>query len=503
MTDPSTTTLDDEQTAAEIAEPTAPAAAKGEKRERHHMDLAVTITDAGPCKKHVQVRVPKDDIHHYYMEAVGEMIDSAEVPGFRVGKAPKQLIQKRYRKELYHQVKQQVLIDSLEQMAEEHELDPINEPDLDLENLEIHGDRDFEYEFEVEVRPRFELPDYTGLLIQRPVREITDADVAAFEQRFLAQYGEHVERDGPAEQDDFVLAAVELSYNGRPLKQIKSLKAQLKPVLRFQDAELQGFDLLMAGVTPGDTREADLTVSVEAEQIEMRGEPVQAVFKVKGVERLQMPELDKEFFDRIGVESEEDLRGQIRSILERQQTYAQRQSARQQVLEKITDSANWELPEDLVLRQTENALRREILEMQQAGFTTQEIHARENQLRQRAISTTRQALKEHFVLDKVGQKEEIEVTLGDIDTEIMMMAFQRGESPRRVRARLEKSGMIENLQAQIYERKAIDSILEKATYEDVPIAAEPEVDVEAVAHSVCGPDGSGAGESLAVGAGEE
>ena len=94
------------------------------------------------------------------------------------------------------------------------------------------------------------------------------------------------------------------------------------------------------------------------------------------VQRLELPEFNKEFFTRIGVESEEDLAEQIRGMLERQTTYEQRQATRRQVLGKITESANWELPEHLVLKQVENALHREMLEMQQAGFTRQEIQRR-------------------------------------------------------------------------------------------------------------------------------
>jgi len=132
-------------------------------------------------------------------------------------------------------------------------------------------------------------------------------------------------------------------------------------------------------------------------------------------------------------------------------------------------------------------MRREILEMQQAGFTTQQILARENELRQKSISTTRQALKEHFVLDRIATKEQIEVSPIDIESEINMMALQRGESPRRVRARLQKSGVIENLEAQIRERKAVDFILRSAQFEDVPApSTSPADDVQALSMSVCG-----------------
>ena len=212
-----------------------------------------------------------------------------------------------------------------------------------------------------------------------------------------------------------------------------------------------------------------VVISSEAEQIEMRGEKLTATIVVGQVKRMQFPEMNSAFFERIGYGDEKNCGDEIQGMLQRQVTYDQRQACRRQVLEKITESATWDLPESLVNKQTENALRREVLEMQQAGFTSQQILARENELRQRSVSSTRQALKEHFVLDRIATQENIEVTPIDIESEINMMAVQRGESPRRVRARLQKSGVIENLEAQIRERKAVDFILRSAQFEDVPV----------------------------------
>src|SRR5690606_33003801 len=150
---------------------------------------------------------------------------------------------------------------------------------------------------------------------------------------------------------------------------IDEFTARLRPVLRFRDAELEGFEDLFKGAEIGAKKEADLTISPEAETIELRGETVHAEFELLDLKRLELPEMNKALFDRIGIESEEELRENIRQTLERQAVYRQRQYARSQVLSKITESANWDLPESLVSRQVENALRREILEMQQAGFT--------------------------------------------------------------------------------------------------------------------------------------
>ncbi len=225
---------------------------------------------------------------------------------------------------------------------------------------------------------------------------------------------------------------------------------------------LEGFDKLMTGAKAGDSREAVIMISLQSPVVEMRGEKVKRHLSVSEVQNLQVPTVDEEFCERLGAADEEELDGMLRSVLTRQMEYQERQETRRQVLDKITASADWDLPESLVRQQTENALRREVLEMSQAGFTREQIMVRESQIRQDALVTTRQALKEHFVLDKIATKEGIECEQSDIDRELLMMSFQSGEPVRRIRARMVKSGMIENLEAQLRERKAVDFILESA-----------------------------------------
>ena len=449
------------------------------------MSLDVEITESGPCLRHVVVKVPRADIDAVHDVAVGELSDSAEVPGFRKGHVPAGLIAKRFRRELADEVKQKLIVGSLEQLAEDHDLEPINEPNLDVDMIEIPEEGDFEYEFDVEVRPEFDLPDYKGLTIDRPVQEVTDEDVDAYLQQFLLQYAHFHDHDGPAETGDTVVVDLAFTHGGETVRTIEEAMLELRSLLRFQDAELEGFDELMAGVAAGEERTAEITVAAEADNVAMRGETLGVTFSVTAVKKTHLPELDAEFLDRLGVEDEDALKDALRGTLERQSEFGQRQNTRGQVLERITESADWDLPEELVTKQTENALRREILEMQQAGFTPQEIQARENEIRQHAISTTRQAIKEHFVLDRIAEEEGIEVDGADLDTEIQLMAMQSGENPRRLRARLIKSGMIENLEAQVRERKSIEVILENAEFNDVegePLVRDP---VATIDQSVC------------------
>lgn len=451
------------------------------------MSLKVDIENAGPCRKKVSVVVPEADVSQIRDSTLDEFAAKASVPGFRPGRVPRRLVESRFRGELADELKQRVLVQSLEQLTMEHELDPIDEPDMDVEAIDVPDEGDFEYSFEVEVRPDVDLPDFESLTLKREVQDVTDEHVQRYLDRMLLEYGEKTANEGAAAAGDYITASVEFQHGGETAREISEITVRIQPTLRFSDAEVAEFDKLMEGVSAGESREADLVISSEASYVPMRGETVKAVFSVSEIHSFQTPTLDAALIDRIGAESEEKLREDIKSVLERQITYKQRQSARKQLLDLITASSEWELPEELVMKQVENALHREILEMQQAGYTPSEIRARENELRQQSISTTTQAMKEHFVLDRIATNEGLDVDEADIETEIMMMAFQSGETPRRLRARLVKTGVIENLEAQIRERKAVDFALEKAAYDDVPMEEElvSDLDVEAIDDAVC------------------
>jgi trigger factor len=156
--------------------------------------------------------------------------------------------------------------------------------------------------------------------------------------------------------------------------------------------------------------------------------------------------------------------------------------ARQQLLDQLTGSVTIELPPDLVKRQVQSTLRRKIMELREAGLGEDELRRRYVELQQNSISATQQSLREHFVLAKIAEAEELKVTPEDIENQIEVMAMQADESPRKVRARLEKEGLLETLEIQILEQLAVDRALEFAEYENVPLEEKEEAE-EAVDES--------------------
>ncbi len=469
----------DEQEATATAAPAEGAEEEGQQQEK--LAQQVDMRDVGPCKKHIKVTIERASIESKLDKKFSELRGQASVRGFRPGKVPRKIIERHFHKDVFDQVKAEVLLQSLEQLAEEHEVAPLSAPDINPGAIEIPKEGPLVYEFDVEVRPDFTLPDYKGIKIRRPVKEFSDADVEAEKRRLLAQYGQLVPKsDGTAEVGDYLTADITTRDGDRLVSELKETQVRIEPRLVFKDAVADHFGDQVTGAKPGDCREVDLTMSERVADATLRGKTVKATFAIKDLKTLRLPELTHELLHEFGVHSEEQLDERLRVLLQWRLQYQQRQSARQQVMSKITAATEWQLPEDLLRRQARKALARKVMEMRNSGISEQEILARRQLLEQDALSSTAEALKEHFVLQKIAEVEKIDVDDDDLNDEIERMAEREDESPRRIRARLEKEDLLDALAAEIIERKALDLILEIAEYEDVPLGQEEDQQVAAV-----------------------
>jgi trigger factor len=454
------------------------------------LQLDVQIEPRGACQRHITVTVSREDIDRYFNKEYSELMPTAQVPGFRPGHAPRKLIEHRFHKDVAERVKGSLLMDSIAQIHDEQDLSAISEPDLDLEAVEIPKDGPLTYEFNLEVRPEFDLPQWKGLRIEKPVRDFSEKDVDQALQQMLANRGRLVPHDGPAEPGDYITTNLRFTHEGQTISSADEELIRIRPTLSFRDGQIEAFDKLMAGVRAGETRQGEAQVSEDAPNPALRGAKVAATFEVLEVKKLELPELNAELLDELGnFELEADLRDTIKDALERRLEYHQRQRAREQITATLTAAATWELPPELLKRQSQRELTRAVLDLRRSGFEDDEIRAHQNVLRQNSLASTARALKEHFILERIAEDQEIDADEADYESEIRLIASQSNESPRRVRAKLEKAGSMDVLRNQIVERKVVDLILENAQFTEVPYEME-RADVEALDLSAAGGDDS-------------
>ncbi len=429
------------------------------------LGLDVQIEALGACQRHVRVTIPRTDIDRYFDEAVGKLSSEAVVPGFRPGRAPRKLIERRFRKEVQEQVKANLLTDSMAQLIKDYDLAPISEPDLDVENVLLPETGPMVFEFGLEVRPEFEVPQWKGLDLQTIEHEFTEAEIDAELQEILLRHGKLVPTDEPARTGDYVTVNVSFRFGDKLLNEVRDRELKLQPRLVLRDGVLEGFDTLMAGARPGERRTGQARASDQIGNPQIRGQQVAVEFEVLDVKRPQLPELDEALLQRLGdFQSEADLRHAIRDALRDRFEFHKRRFIRDQIRTKLLANADWDLPPQLLRRQAQREIERYVLELRHAGYDDKAILAHVNGVRQNILENTRRALQEHFLLERIAEEEGLEVAEEDIDSVIAEIAAQQDESPRRIRARLEKANNMDAVHNLAIEHKVLQKIIAHANF---------------------------------------
>lgn len=422
------------------------------------IDIDVQVDVKSTCERHVVVTIPAGEVERYRQQSFDEVAPKAEMPGFRAGKAPRKLIESRFKDQVSEQVKSSLIMDSLQQITEGEHFSAISEPDFDYEAIELPEEGAFKYEFRIEVRPDFDTPDWKGMKLERPSCELSKKHVDDHLSRTLTRFMSGEAVDGEVKLGDTITLNATFSHDGKELASFEEETVVLRESLSFGDAILEDFGKQFAGKKEGDTVTTKLKISESAAREDLRGEEVDAEFTIHEVKRIEVDEIGPAELENLGFDDTEELRSFVKEELERQFDYHQQQSLRKQIVEELTKDADWELPESLVRRQTNRELQRMSLELQRSGFTQDQIKSYLNASRMNAQNTTVQALREHFVLEKIAEDLELEPSPEDYDKEIELIAEQSDSSPRKVRARLEKTGQMDAIRNQIIERLVIEKI---------------------------------------------
>jgi len=441
--------------------------------DKKRLDLQVEVQNRSACERHVTVTISQEDVDRYREKTLTDLRGKAEVPGFRPGRAPRKIVESRFKDQVRDQVKSSLLMDSMGQISEDNVFTAISEPDFDVDAVDLPSAGPMRFEFNIEVRPEFDMPEWKGLEITRPVYEVTDEDADRRWAQITNFSPENEEVAGAAESGDMLTVELVVTHQGREVVRTSDLQVQVAKELSFPDASWKDFDKAATGKSAGDTITEKLTISPNAEIEEVRGQELDVSLTIAKVERPKAIKVDQAYLSKYGFESAEELRGLVRDALTRQYEYHQSQAVRRQVTDKLTKGADWDLPPAMLRRQARRELDRVIIELRRSGFSDDQIRSHINSLSQDSLATTSRALKEHFILEKLAESEKVEAEPADYDREVALIARQSGESPRRVRARLEKQGQLDSLRNQIIENKVIGLITSHATIKDVPEVVSP------------------------------
>jgi len=458
----SASTPDQPQDQPEPQEPQDAPQAEGDNLPPNRFE----VEDSGTLKKKITITVPHERIEAKYDEMYGEIGQSAQVPGFRIGRAPRRLIEKRFGKEVSSDVRNSLIGEALGEVDEKSDLKTIGEPELNLDEIQLPDEGDMTFSFEVEVQPEFELPELTGMEVKKPKIEIDDTRIDEYLEEMQGARARYIETDEPAAEGDLLAAGATIRGEGLETVERPGL------TLRVAPGQIEGLPLVdlgeqLAGKKAGDTLELAITAPESHPNEDWRGKELKITLHISQVRRREVPEINDEFASSWGLDSMQELRELVRERLAGRVEAEVLRSMREQVAENLLDKTSLDLPEGVAKRHAAGVLRRQYIEMLQMGIPRERIDERITELQTAAAEQAERELKLQFILGRIAEEKSLAVTEGEVNARIAQMAAMYNRRPERLRQELAADGSLAQVESSLLDDKAVQWILDQAKIVEV------------------------------------
>ncbi len=443
------------------------------------LEQTITVGDAGPARKSITIEIPAARIEAKLKENMGKLKTDASIPGFRRGRAPMRLIEKRFGDTLREDVRGQLISESYSQAVEEQKLEVLGEPEVkDIDKLKLPDSGPMTVVVEVEVVPNFELPDLTGVAIQKPRLEVTDAQVQEEVKNLQKRYGKmNPVTEGGALAEDFVLVdlrilegenaqadATEIAHHPGTYVLVTGEEQQFKG--QVAGIAIDDLGKTMADKKVGDVITLSITGPAGHEDERIANKPVTLMLRVDKIERIELTPVD-DVAKQMGMENAEALSTRIKEVLQSRNERSQKQAMHQQLTALLLEKLPMELPSNLSKRQTARLLHRQAVDMAMQGVPETDIAQKIAEAKAGSEEQAARQLKLFFILDRLARKHNIDVTENEVNQAIYMVAMQQGRRPEKLRQQMQRSGQIEQVYLEIRDTKTLDKVLETATISEV------------------------------------
>jgi trigger factor len=428
--------------------------------------MKTEFVDVSPTRKEIKIEIDPAVIKQSYDEVSDRYAKQASVPGFRPGHAPRAVVRNRFKSEIRAEVLQHLIPDAVNQAIDKHELNAIKEPDVELENaagLEKFGEEPISVKVNVEVLPKVEVQNYKGLEVARRVRPITDANVDemfdAFRETSAAM--QPVE-DRPSAAGDTVTVNLVGKFLDNPEQE--DLKADDVEVELGGPGVQTEFTENLTGVKADEEKAFTVSYPEDFKSEGLAGKRLEYTAKVTAVRVKELPEIDDEWAKSLGDEfdSVTTLRTKIREDLEKRATQESDHRLRADLMAKLLEQNEFEVPQSLIEQQTTRRLESIVRDMIGRGVDPRNQQLNWEAAREELKTQAEADVRSTLLLERIADEEKIEVSNEEIDTEIEAIALSSQQPIEQVRGVLTKDGGERSIAHRLRNRKALDLLVENA-----------------------------------------
>jgi len=430
--------------------------------------MKVTVEKLPNCQAKVSVEIPGETRKEARERILRDYVRQAALPGFRKGKVPRSVVEKRFAAEIDREVTDRLANDGLNAAVEQEKLKVLSVGGF--QPAEGNTDATYAFTLNVMLAPEVPLPDYKGLSITVPKAEVTEADIAKVLDNQRERLADIVPADRAVKLGDFLNIDYHATLDGAPVKDLlpeaqhfigESSGYMLKAT---EDSFLPGFCAQLEGMKAGESREVKLTMPAEGLPESIAGKDVVYSVTVQEVKEAILPELNDELAARIiPGKNLEEVRAIIRENLEAAVNQKDLERKRIAAMIALREKVNFDLPGNVVHNATQRRVNQLVQMNRERGIEDEVIKENEEDIVKAANDQAQVDVKDEFILMEIVDKESLAVTEQDMVRRITYIAHSNNTSPDRVVKALKKNDGLSNLRHSILLGKALDVLVEHAT----------------------------------------
>ena len=443
--------------------------------------MNITVDKQPNCHATIRVEIPTEKLQSERQSLVSAFSSQAKIQGFRPGKVPAHIIEKRYGKEIDGELESRLAKAAFQEALKEENLKVLSLNEI--KDFTIQPDQSASFQLLLTLTPEFELPEYKGLEITGLPTEVTDEHLDETLNRLRENMADYPDiTDRPAEENDLAVIDFKGFVEGKPIEEFLGKEVGFLAgreghwVKIHEDAFLPGFATQLMGSKPGDELDIHITIPEDFPVEKLHG--VSAEFKttVKELKAVHLPDLDDDFAGKVtGGKSLDELKDMIRERAKEEKEKQSQDHKVQQAIDQLLAQVEMDLPEDLLRSETQSQADQLAQQSMQSGMDEEELTSRQDELFKAASLKAANQLKTHFILQEIADKEEIEVSDQDLTMHLVELAQSQNEDPKTFIKKLQKEDRIPSISNSLRISKTIDLLLEHATIQEAPETTdEPE-----------------------------
>jgi trigger factor len=439
--------------------------------------MKVEVENQPHCVATLKIELPPDQVSKEWDAIANSFAAHARIPGYRPGKAPRRVIEAKFRKDIQDELTKKLVSKSYREAVAEKQLRVVSL--TNLEEVEFGEDRSMRFRATVVTAPDFELPDYKGIPLQLPDTKVTEAEIDAAVERLREQSADFVDvPERGLETDDFAVIDFAGAIDGKPIAELapnasKNLQGGKKFWLRLTaDNFLPGFVNQIIGQKPNERRTVTVEFPTDFPVPDVAGKRAEYEVTVLEIKQRVLPPLDDAFAAKwMPDKTLTDLRHALEQQIEHEKGHELERARESQVIKFLSERIDFELPPNLLKTETRHALAELVQRNRERGVPDEMLKEKEEELIRVAGGLAAHRLKTNFILHRVAEQEKIQVTQAEVDERIRHQAMHHNVTPEKMRQEIEKQDGMNGLVEQVLLAKTIDFLGSNATIESA--AATP------------------------------